>query len=166
MRYAFIDPANHLGCCIVDESELIQTFVVRKIGDKGNWLVGKSKYPSKFEAFASIIERVDHVVCEEGFGRFSTAIKSQAGYREYIHAVCDYHTHIENKPRTFRTVNVSEWRRVIKEAYGVSFPANSKGCKELSVKLVKQHFGLDVTDDESDAVLLFVACKRMGMVEQ
>jgi hypothetical protein len=168
MRYAVIDPANKAGVAIIQDGKLSYTCVARKIGTKGRWTVetkGKDadQYSNQYQAFCDIIDNVDGVIIEEGFGRFATAIKSQAGYRDYIRCICDMFT-AKGEPKTFKVVNVSEWRRVIKEAYGVSWPVKSVAKKALSVQLVKREFGIDVSDDEADAVLLFVASKRMGYI--
>lgn len=165
MKYAFIDPANKAGICIVENGNIIDHFLLRKKGAKGKWTDGINDFENEFLAWKFVVRCVDCVICEEGFGRFATAIKSQAGYRRYIQCICDMFTNDLSTEKKFRTVNVSEWRRVISEEYHISWPRKSVLCKELSQKLVKQHFGLEVTADESDAILLFVACKRMGMVE-
>ena len=59
---------------------------------------------------------------------------------------------------------MSEWRRVIKESYGVSWPQNRESKKAFAVRLVHTAYGVDVTDDEADAVLLGHAAIRMGLV--
>lgn len=168
MRYAVIDPANKAGVALVEDGKLKHTFVLRKMGASGKWiqeaLNGSRKFDNQFEAFSFIVNHVDGVIVEEGFGRFATAIKSQAGYRDYIRCICDMFTD-KGEPKSFKVVNVSEWRRVIKEAYGVSWPVKSVAKKALSVQLVKREFSIDVSDDEADAVLLFVASKRMGYIQ-
>ena len=60
-------------------------------------------------------------------------------------------------------INVSEWRRVIAEDQGVSWPKDSDRCKALSVQLVERIYGITVTADESDAILLGRAAIRMGL---
>ncbi len=168
MRYAVIDPANKAGVAIIDEGELFYTMILRKIGTSGKWCAensnGKSHFSNQFDVFKWLVDSVDGVIVEEGFGRFATAIKSQAGYRDYIRCICDMFT-AKGEPKSFKVVNVSEWRRVVKEAYGVSWPVKSVAKKALSVQLVKREFGIDVSDDEADAVLLFVASKRMGYIQ-
>ena len=140
MRYAVIDPANKAGVAIVQDGKLSVTCVARKIGTKGRWVIEQNgdtdQYDNQYQAFCDIIRYVDGVIVEEGFGRFATAIKSQAGYRDYIRCICDMFT-AKGEPKSFKVVNVSEWRRVIKEAYGVSWPVKSVAKKALSVQLVK-----------------------------
>lgn len=168
MRYAVIDPANKAGVAIVDGGKLFSTMILRKIGAKGKWCCEisgeKGTFENQFDVFKWLVDSVDGVIVEEGCGRFAMAIKSQAGYRDYIRCICDMFT-AKGEPKTFKVVNVSEWRRVIKEAYGVSWPAKREAKKALSVQLVKREFGIDVSDDEADAVLLFVASKRMGYIK-
>ena len=161
-----IDPANKSGVAIWRGSELVCTGVLRKIGSKGQYILrigGKKVIQSArilvWEDLIDPAKGIEGVVVEEGAGRFATAIKSQAKLRGYIEAVC------ESNGVPYREINVSEWRRVIREAYGVSFPANSKGCKELSKKLVKQEFGIDISDDEADAVLLGRAALRLRCLD-
>ena len=60
-------------------------------------------------------------------------------------------------------MNVSEWKRVIKEDQGISWPKDSARQKALAIKLVKDLYGIEVTEDEADAVLLGHAAIRMGM---
>lgn len=169
MRYAVIDPANKAGVAIIEDGELLGTMKLHKIPTSGKWKQtwsGKSRviFKSQYDVFYWLIEGVDGVIIEEGFGNRINAVASQAKYRGYIRCLCDMFT-AKGEPKTYREVDVSEWRRVIKEAYGVSWPAGTDAKKALSVQLVKREFGIDVSDDEADAVLLFVASKRMGYIQ-
>lgn len=164
MNWCSIDPANKAGIAFWVDGKLIRTRVIRKMGSKGKWLVGNDVCPSRIGAWYFALNGQNVVVTEEGCGQFTTAVKSQAAIRGYIEAVCDGATDSGFVTR-FLTVNVSEWRRVIKEAYGVSWPAKTERKKALSIQLVKEHFGISVTDDEADAVLLGAAALRMGLVD-
>lgn len=164
MNWCSIDPANRAGIAFWVNDNLVGTIVVRKMGSKGKWLVGKETYNSRFEAWRLAVGICETVITEEGCGQFATAVKSQAGIRGYIEAVCDCAT-FNGLATRFLTVNVSEWRRVIKEAYGVSWPAKTERKKALSIQLVQEHFDISVTDDEADAVLLGAAALRMGLVD-
>lgn len=163
MNWCSIDPSNRSGIAYWSDDRLVKTTVLRRVGAKGRYVLGDDMCNSRWSAWCLALAKRELVVTEEGCGRFATAIKSQADIRGYIHAVCDFQSTL-GTPKRLEVVNVSEWRRVIKEAYGVSWPATTERKKSLSVSLVKQRFGIDVTDDESDAVLLGVAAMRTGVV--
>jgi outer membrane phospholipase A len=101
---------------------------------------------------------------EEGFGMRPNAIKSQSEYRGFFKAIVEYHNHENGKAIKCQVVNVSEWRRAIKEEFGLSWPATSERKKALSVQTVFNAYGITVTDDEADAVLLGRAAMRMGVI--
>lgn len=166
MRWASVDPANKAGIAYWDGDQLAGTVILKRVGAKGKFSLDGVIFLDRFTAWKDALESCAAIVTEEGCGRFATAIKSQAGIRGYIEAVCDY-IRLRNGDANavFRTVNVSEWRRVIKEAYGVSWPATTERKKALSVQLVRQHYGIEVTNDEADAVLLGVAAMRTGIVK-
>lgn len=166
MRWASIDPANKAGIAYWDGDQLTGTVILKRVGAKGKFSLDGVIFLDRFTAWKDALESCAAIVTEEGCGRFATAIKSQAGIRGYIEAVCDYiRLRKGDATAAFRTVNVSEWRRVIKESYGVSWPATTERKKALSVQLVRQHYGIEATNDEADAVLLGVAAMRMGLVE-
>lgn len=166
LQWCSIDPANTSGIAYWNGSKLVNTSVLRRMGTKGKYAFQRTVCGSRWEAWKLALILCDTVVTEEGMGGFKTAIKSQSGIRGYIEAACDYRTHERNLPTVFKVVNVSEWRRVIKEAYGVSWPATTERKKALSIQLVRDHFGISVTNDEADAVLLGVAAMRMGLVNE
>ena len=167
--WASVDPANKSGIAFWIGDKLESTGVLRMMGKSGQYRMirkicldrglVKTTYPNKCNAWDCMCSNKGGIVIEEGAGRFTTAVKSQAKLRGYIEHSCDSFS------VQYQEVNVSEWRRVVREAYGVSFPANSKGCKELSKKLVKQEFGIDVSDDEADAVLLGKAALRLRVLD-
>ena len=174
-----IDPANRSGVAFWvrhdagDNSgdRLLKTGIVRAMGNKGNYVVeaggGGDKYESKLRTWNNVLLGQSAVAIEEGAGRFVSAVKAQALLRGYIRAVWDFTVLVRNDTTVlgnFHTINVSEWRRVIKEHYGVSWPKDSERCKALSVKLVNEHFGVNVSDDEADAVLIGVAARRMRLI--
>ena len=169
MKYAVIDPANNAGVAIIEDGKLVGTMILHKIPTSGKWMCithdkPTLKFQSQYHIFKWLIDGVEGVIVEEGFGDRPLVINSQARYRGYIHCLCD--VAVDNgKLKTFQVVGVSEWRRVVKEAYGISWPAKRVPKKALAVQLVKREFGIDVSDDEADAVLLFVASKRMGYIQ-
>lgn len=165
MNWVSIDPASKSGIAYWSGHNLFSTSVLSKVGAKGKWRIGDFVYQSRFQAVESTLSDSQLVIIEEGFGAMKTAIKSQAGIRGYIEAVCDYRTVVKQFPTEFKVINVSEWRRCIKEQFGISWPATTEAKKALSIKLVKEHFGIDCTDDESDAVLIGYAAIKFGYVE-
>lgn len=164
MTWASIDPSNKAGIAYWDNDRLVNTTVLRRVGARGKYALGAFTHPTRFIAWRLALCQCSAAVCEEGFGRFATAVKSQAEIRGYIKCACDSIGYHDGRVIGLSVVNVNEWRRVIKEAFGVSWPATTERQKALSVQLVKRHHGVDVTDDEADAVLLGCAALRMGLV--
>jgi hypothetical protein len=167
MNWLSIDPSNRTGIAKWENDKLTFTTTARAIGGGGKWCLewidGKTIYESKWELFSCLFKNYDAFVIEEGFGQFKTAVKSQAGYREYFHAIVDYYAH-NGHQKAWHVVNVNEWRRVIKEEFKLSWPATTERKKALSVATVKKAYGIDVSDDESDAVLLGRASMRLGII--
>lgn len=164
MKWCSIDPSNRSGIAYWEDGKLLRTDVLRKVGTKGKYSVGDEMFTCRWAAWCFALHGQSMVVTEEGCGRFATAIKSQAGIRAYVDAVCDFYSFCGDYV-SFHVVNVSEWRRVIKEEFGVSWPATRERKKELSISLVKDRFGIEVSDDEADAVLLGLAAIRMRLVD-
>lgn len=159
MKWISEDPASKSGIARWDGTKLISTTVMRKMGAKGKYKLAEKTYSSRHEATLASLEECKQVVIEEGFGKFTAAVKHQAEIRGYVRCACD------SLFIPMVVINVSEWRRVIKEAYGISWPATRDRKKALSIQLVKLIYDINVTDDEADAVLLGVAAQRMGLVE-
>jgi hypothetical protein len=158
MMWASVDIGATAGVAIWDGDNLIAHGIVKERGKKGLYytLYGEIA-ESKYEAWASIVEICKLIIVEEGFGNRAKTVASQAKLRGYIEAICD-----KNGCR-FMAVNLSEWRRCIKEDLKVSWPKDRERIKELSVKLVKDMFDIDVTDDVSDAILIGYAAQRMRL---
>ena len=161
-RWLSVDPANKTGLAWWVGQELLAIGTLRKMGSKGKW-VGKyswnrSVYENEWEAVHDMISQSRQVIIEEGFGGFAKAVGKQGEYRGFWRAAC------QANGITLTVVNVSEWRRVIKETFNVSWPATTERKKALAVKLVKEHYRRDVGDDEADAILLGHAAIRMGLV--
>lgn len=171
MIWISVDPSNNFGITQWDDDKFMHTYKARKMGGKGKWviesntaLIKQKVYDSKWHFVKQMLSNVDFIAMEEGFGRFASAVKSQAGYRQYVQAVADYHAHELQHAIKIQIVNVSEWRRCIKEEFGISWPATTARKKELSIELVRKAYGITVTDDEADSVLLGRACIRMWMI--
>jgi hypothetical protein len=159
-----VDPSNKSGVALWEGSKLLSVSVIRAIGKSGKYgnFAGATCIVkgSRLDIWKGALFRAQHCITELGAGRFAAAINAQGKQRGYIECVCDI---VGCK---YAEVNVSEWRRVVKEHFGVSWPKDSARCKALSRKLVKDKYGLDVTDDESDAALIGLAAQWMMMVEQ
>ncbi len=165
-RLMAIDPAACSGVAIFGaDGALETTFVVKPMGGKGRWYVGADVVPCHREAWdaaygmASRFDGYPTVCIERGFGGMATAIRAQGMQIGYHKCFCEWLG--VNPPIE---VNVSEWRRVIAEEVGCSWPRDSDRCKALSVKLCSQLYGREVTADESDAALLGRAAIRMRLV--
>ncbi len=171
--WASVDPATTSGVAFWRGSKLLGTGVVRPIGKGGKYrtcraLCGEVEHfdtPNRWTAWCILVlSCLGGIVVEEGCGKFVSAVKSQANLRGYLEAVCE-HTALEfSASWPFHTVNVSEWRRVIREQYGVSWPKRREGCKALALTLATKLTGLTVTEDEADAILLGLSAQRMGMM--
>lgn len=162
MRWLSIDPATKTGIARWDGERLLGVATMRPPGAKEAKSQGVTKalgqtvasaqgvdvYRDRKHAWASLLSGCDAVVIEEAMGFRPKAVSQLAFRRGYIAAFC------ESRGITYAEVNTSEWRRVAGEAFGVSFPANSEAAKALAIKLVREHYGAECSDDEADAVLV------------
>lgn len=161
MFWLSVDPAKgEAGVCIWEGRAVVETSVIRKRGSKGLYYFGEEVHPGRLGAWVRAITKypADTLVMEKGAGGRANIIDAQGWVRGYIDALSEVHG-IRSV-----TVNVSEWRRCISEAFSISWPRDRDRKKALAVRLVKEHYGLDVTNDEADAVLVGLACIRMGIV--
>jgi hypothetical protein len=158
MKWLSVDPANKSGLAYWEDARLVSTTVLRKMGATGKHITGGGVFSDRWGAWMYAIDRNETVICEEGFGRFPAAIAAQGEQRGFIRAACMY------KEIPFVVVNTKEWGRVIKETFSISWPAQTERKKALAVQLVQKQYGITVTDDEADAVLIGVAAMRMGLV--
>jgi len=167
MKWISIDPATTSGVANWDNDTLVNTVVVKPRGTSGKWYRGSEIHASRFLAWLHTYDHTDAklgglpVVIERGFGGMATAVRAQGmqiGWHQCMCALLQRSAPIE--------VNVAEWRRVIKEDLQVSWPKDSKRAKQLSIQLVHKVYGITVTEDEADAVLLGRAAIRMGLVPQ
>ena len=157
-----IDPAKVSGVAIFNENgELCKSLVVKPMGGKGKWYAGAEIYESQILAWDSVYRSIrtnKRVIIERGFGAMMTAVRAQGIQIGWHNCMCANYG-IESPTQ----VNVSEWRRVIKEDQSISWPKESERCKALSVQLAEKLYSLKVTADESDAILLGRAAIRMGL---
>jgi len=140
------------------DRERLKTYIVKPRGNKGKYYWDGQVIDSKLRAINCMIADQDLVIMERGFGHLSTVINTQAHLRGYITYAADYFDVLAKE------INVSEWRRVVKEQMGVSFPRQSKDCKILAQQLVEKHFNLCATEDEADSVLIGYAAIKLGYV--
>jgi hypothetical protein len=162
-RLLVIDPANTSGVAVFNaDGNLERCFVVRAMGKKGKYLAGGNVFSNMRDAWFKVYDhcKPGRVIIERGFGSMSTAIDSQGMHYGMHRVFCAF----AGLPEPAR-VNVSEWRRVIKESHAVSWPRESERCKELSISLCLKIWGNKITADEADACLLGLAAIRMGMAE-
>ena len=160
MNWTTIDiGATKAGVAEWYENDLIRTYIIKPCGTKGAYWKGQDKVGSKFFAWQIVAITSELLIMERGAGHRPNVINGQAHLRGYIAAVCDA---IETET-LHKEVNVSEWKRVIKEDQGISWPKDSARQKALAIKLVKELYEVDVTEDEADAILLGHASIRMGL---
>jgi len=150
------------GIAYWEGSRLLNSFVIKPCGNKGFYWYGGTKVTSKYEAWFLALSGQHHVVVERGAGHRPNVINGQAKLRGYIEAITDIPGFAANGVE-YHEVNVSEWKRVIKEDQGVSWPKESARQKALAVQLVKKLYGKEVTEDEADAILIGRAAQRMGL---
>ena len=159
MIWLSIDPSKAgTGVAVWNGTELSRSFVIKPRGNKGAYYFGDEVVKSREIAFthmAMIPDRETVCYAERGAGGMLNAVRAQGWMCGYIAAQLELHQ------VTLEEVGVSEWRRVIKEDQGVSWPASRDRKKALAIDLVKQLYNLDVCDDEADAILLGRACIRM-----
>lgn len=163
-RLLVIDPANVSGVAVFDESGNLEcSGIVRARGKSGEYLALGVVCCDLLSAWTHVYAAVANpgrIIIERGFGSHATAIDSQGMHYGMHRILCA----MQLLPDPDR-VNVSEWRRVIREGHNVSWPRESDRCKELSVSLCRKIWGRDMTADEADACLLGLAAIRMGMAE-
>ncbi len=163
MNWMSIDPAKgKMGVARWCGATLCETLIIKARGNKGAFYCGTTVCPSRRAAIGELFGwsyQPLMVVMEKGAGGRANIVDAQGWIRGYIQCLADSY----DVPSA--VVNVSEWRRVIKEDHGVSWPRDRDRKKALAVRLVSELYARDVCDDEADAVLIGRAAMRMGMVE-
>lgn len=176
MRWYSIDPATKTGIAVWEGDQLEMVGTVRPAKAKEakqadvpradaltvDWRNTETRWTftarNRMHFWRFLLADGPTVVAEEAMG-FSPKAVAQLGFRRgYVAAI------VEVAFGTLIEVNSSEWRRVAREAYGVSFPNNSEAAKALAVSLVHEQFGLECSDDEADAVLVGVWALRTQAV--
>lgn len=70
----------------------------------------------------------------------------------YIQAMIIYNTTVHNLP--ILELTPSHWRSLIKDKHGVKFGRSRTEQKQKAQEFVKEHFNIDATEDEADAICL------------
>lgn len=162
MKWLSVDPATKTGLARWEDETLVSVATMRPPAPKEAKSRGVSKasgivvastqgadiYLGRKHAWAAQLSGVEAVVIEEAMGFRPKAVSQLAFRRGYVAAFC------ESRGVAYVEVNTSEWRRVAGEAFRVSFPANSDAAKALSIALVREHYQIECSDDEADAVLV------------
>ena len=155
MHWISIDPATKTGIARWRGAALVDVATLRPATPKeqrghGSLVVvcGKTIYTDRLAFWSQELALARAVVMEEAMGFSPKAVAQLAFRRGYITACAELRVvHVHE-------VNTSSWRKVAGEAWGVSFPAKSDAAKALSVSLVREHYGVECSDDEADAVLI------------
>jgi len=159
MKWASVDPAKGIaGIAWWNDDELAGTSCIKPRGTNGLFYVGYTVFESRIEAWKAALSGSEKVFLEKGAGGRANIIDAQGWIRGYIECLAEYQGSVTT------TINVSEWRRCIAEAFKISWPKDRDRKKALAVTLVKDKKGISVTNDEADAVLIGVAALRMRMI--
>lgn len=158
MTIISIDAAASSGVARWCDGELVTAYTIKPRGKSGAYYLGTEIMRSELEAWRATYNQVDRVVIEAGYSGKAGPAGYQGERVGYHRALCQ----VLGLPPPIK-INVAEWRRVLKEDQGISWPASRDRKKALAVDLVKRIYGLDVTDDEADAILLGRAAMRMGL---
>lgn len=110
------------------------------------WVGAVLAYPTLFDAWRSVLGGQAAVFVEESKGKSPRTVALLGEVRGYIRAVCE----LLSTP--YKAVDTSEWRRVVGEVHGFTFPTNREDAKARAVELVSEVYGLSMTDDEAEAV--------------
>jgi hypothetical protein len=157
-----IDPANLSGWAIWAESRLLASGTIAKVGNKGRWRFSHVKAAicqSELEAWTKLLAHHSACVCEVGRGSFRNADMPLGKRLGYIRAVCDM------QQCAYHEIALSEWRRIVKEQTGTSWPATGDAKKALAVKLARDLFEVDAGPDQADAILIGWAWIKSGRAE-
>jgi hypothetical protein len=158
MTIISIDAATASGVARWADGQLVAAYTIKPRGKSGAYYIGEQIVESELAAWRAVYSEVDAVVIETGYSGKAGPAGYQGERVGYHRALCQ----VFELPPPIR-VNVAEWRRVIKEDCGVSWPADRARKKALAVALVKTLYGLGATDDEADAILMGRAAHRMGL---
>ncbi len=156
-----IDPANLSGWAAWSCETLMASGTIKATGSKGHWKVTNSELPTftyftELEAWRGLLVEQVSCICEVGRGSFRNADMPLGKRLGYIRAVCDMQRCVYNE------IALSEWRRIVKEQTGTSWPATGDAKKALSIKHVRDLFGVTAGPDEADAIMIGWAWIKSG----
>jgi hypothetical protein len=157
-----IDPASKSGWAMWDGDKLFKSGTIRAMGKAGKWIIecydlSRVVYENECHAWSSLLCLPDMLVLEHGRGEHRNADSSLAERRGYIRAIA------ETNGCMYNEVTNAEWRRIVKEQTGLSWPTGAS--KDHSLKLCKDLMGLECeTADESDALLIGWSWIKSGRV--
>lgn len=141
------------GLALWRGSELLRVACVKPKGAKGKHTFGSAVHPTDIAAWhaAMMAEgvRPGALVVESGLGHHMTTARILAEHRGGVLMLWRLWC---GGPVV--SVSPNEWRRVAREAWGVSWPKDGDACKALAVSLVREHYGREVSEDEADAILI------------
>lgn len=168
MRWISIDPSEKAsGLAYWDGASLVSVHTLRAAkGAKEKrqgavWIGDVLAFASLIDAWRSALHYVPDVCAvfvEESMGKSPRSVAAIGEVRGYIRAACE----LESVP--YKTVNTLEWRRVVGEAHGFSFPVHREDAKARAVELVSEVYGRTLTDDEAEAVCVGMWAMRTRAV--
>lgn len=161
MRWLSFDPAALTGLCQWDGYQITSVATLRapskpevkrhgtkaRIVDVLGWQGPRMAlvFADECQAWGWVLSGVQAVIGEEGFGPSPKTIKQHAFRRGFVAGLCAM------RSLPFHEVNVSEWRKVVGDAHGFTFPRQSDEAKARAIELVEARFRTGVSDDEADA---------------
>jgi hypothetical protein len=151
-----IDPANTSGWAQWEGTQLLSSGIITKVGAKGKWRVNERHYEREFYAWNHLLLNAKQCVCEVGRGSFRNADLPLGKRLGYIRAVCDL------LACEYQEVALAEWRRILRDQTGLSWPTGKDAKKTLSIKYAKELYGVTASEDEADAILVGHAWIRSG----
>lgn len=164
MRWVSIDAAGIVsGVAIWEGERLKATYTIRPCGGKGRWYRGGCIHPDEYTAWSDPLQCSDLVIAELARGQFRTADRALFERIGYLRAICG------SQGVRFERMNLSEWRRIIRELFDIAWPKGSDRCKAHAVALAAEHLGLELGDDkyaadQAEAALMGYAALKSGIV--
>ena len=155
-----VDPANTSGWSLWGDGALSSSGTIAKMGGSGKWKIvanGKATiFGSELEAWQTLLTLPSACVCEVGRGSFRNADMPLGKRLGYIRAVCDM------QGCKYNELDLSEWRRIVREQTGISWGSGEETTKALSIRHVKDLFGVTAGPDECEAILIGWAWIKSG----
>ncbi len=162
MFWISVDPAAHTGIAFWRGPTLVQVATLEPATKAEAKHYGKgalairglarlaaarqsSLHNTDYAAWSTLLVNVRAVVVEEGFGPSAKTVAQHAERRGFIRAMC------AARIIPFHVVNVNEWRKVVGQTNGFTFPRESALAKARAMELIAPMIGSPVSDDEADA---------------